>query len=178
MDVLAQATTTPILLLPAPTEEGRLSPSCEGTSTVMVLTDHLTEQDRLINYGVRFATADGALVLAHLEDDATFERYMGIIGKIPALDTDVARESIRERLLKEPADYIASVQSALAPLVGGLTVRKEVRMGHHVSDCRGLVQEHDVDLVVMNTKDEEQLAMHGLAYPLAVELRDCPLLLL
>jgi hypothetical protein len=30
----------------------------------------------------------------------------------------------------------------------------------------------------MNTKDEDQLAMHGLAYPLAVELRDIPLLML
>lgn len=30
----------------------------------------------------------------------------------------------------------------------------------------------------MNTKDEDQLAMHGLAYPLAVELREIPLLML
>ena len=35
-----------------------------------------------------------------------------------------------------------------------------------------------VDLLVMNTKDEDQLAMHGLAYPLAVELRQIPLLML
>ena len=51
-------------------------------------------------------------------------------------------------------------------------------MGHHVADCRELAQANDVDLIVMNTKDEEQLAMHGLAYPLAIELRDIPLLLL
>jgi hypothetical protein len=30
----------------------------------------------------------------------------------------------------------------------------------------------------MNTKDEEQLAMHGMADPRAVELREIPLLLL
>jgi len=30
----------------------------------------------------------------------------------------------------------------------------------------------------LNTKDEDQLAMHGLAYPLAVELRQIPLLML
>jgi hypothetical protein len=30
----------------------------------------------------------------------------------------------------------------------------------------------------MNTKDEDQLAMHGLAYPLAIELRTIPLLML
>ena len=34
------------------------------------------------------------------------------------------------------------------------------------------------DLLVMNTKDDEQMAMHGLAYPLAIEVRSIPLLLL
>jgi hypothetical protein len=29
----------------------------------------------------------------------------------------------------------------------------------------------------MHTRDQDQLAMHGLAYPLAVELRHIPLLL-
>ena len=38
--------------------------------------------------------------------------------------------------------------------------------------------EHGIDLLVMHTKDEDQLAMHGLAYPLAIELRDIPLLLI
>ena len=40
------------------------------------------------------------------------------------------------------------------------------------------IDEHKIDLLVMNTKDEYQTAMHGLAYPLAVELRSIPLLLL
>ena len=30
----------------------------------------------------------------------------------------------------------------------------------------------------MYTKDEDQMAMHGVAYPLAVELRETPLLML
>ncbi len=30
----------------------------------------------------------------------------------------------------------------------------------------------------MHTKDEDQMAMHGMAYPLAIELRQIPLLLL
>ena len=41
-----------------------------------------------------------------------------------------------------------------------------------------LIEEHEVDLLVMNTKDEDQLAMHGLAYSLAIELRAIPLLML
>lgn len=178
VDVLTQAISTPVLLLPAPTSEGRLAPSCEGTKDVMVLTDHLTGSDKLINHGVRFTESGGALVLSHLEDDSTFERYLDIIGKIPALDTDVARERIRARLLKEPSDYIGSVREVLAEAVKDVSITEDVRMGHRVADCRSLVADHAINLVVMNTKDDDQLAMHGLAYPLAVELRDVPLLLL
>ena len=51
-------------------------------------------------------------------------------------------------------------------------------MGHHISDCQRLIERHHVDILVLNTKDEDQLAMHGLAYPLAIELRQLPLLML
>jgi len=117
-------------------------------------------------------------VLAHLEDDAMFERYLDVISKIASIDTDEARERIRSQLCKEPRDYIRSVRETLSAAVPNLTITKEVRMGHRVADCKQLVEDHDVDLVVMNTKDDDQLAMHGLAHPIAVELRSIPLLLL
>ena len=41
-----------------------------------------------------------------------------------------------------------------------------------------MIDEHQVDLLVVNTKDEDQLAMHGLAYALSVELRSTPILML
>ena len=41
-----------------------------------------------------------------------------------------------------------------------------------------LIERHQVDLLVLNTKDQHQLAMHGMAYALAVELRQTPLLML
>ena len=51
-----------------------------------------------------------------------------------------------------------------------------------LGECRGvidrLIDDHDVNLLVFNTKDDKQLAMHGMAYSLAVELRHRPLLLL
>lgn len=178
IDVLTQATTTPVLLLPAPTEEGRLSPKCENTDRVMVLTDHLTGNDKLIDYAVRFTENGGTLWLAHLEDDATFERYLDIISKIPEIETEVARRAIRDQLLKEPSDYIQSVRRELEGKVQTIHVDADVRMGHQIANCKQLLSDHDVDLLVMNTKDDEQLAMHGLAYPIAVELRDVPLLML
>jgi len=178
VDVLTQATTTPVLLLPRPDEAGRLAAHCRRTDSVMVLADELTGSDGLIDYGVHLCRADGTLVLVHLEDDAVFARYVEIIGKIPAIDTDVARDRIREQLLKEPRDYIRSAREVLRSERPDLTVEKMVRMGHRVAYCRRIAEDRGVDVVVMNTKDDEQLAMHGLAYPIAVELRDVPLLML
>ncbi|MCA9641091.1 MAG: hypothetical protein H6718_01495 [Polyangiaceae bacterium] len=179
IDVLTQATSTPVMLLPAPTPEGRLDASCRHIERVMVLTDHLTGSARLVNYGLAMTPRGGTLVLAHLEDDTIFKRYVDVISKIPSIDTSDAESGIKRQLLKEPHDYISSCrEELLGQSQLDLQVLEEVRMGHHVADCRELVSTHSVELIVMNTKDDEQLAMHGLAYPLAVELRDVPLLLL
>jgi len=178
VDVLTQATTTPVLLLPAPTDDGRLPDGIENTNEVMVLHDHLTGSDPMVNYGVRFTAPGGKLFLTHLENDHDFLRYMDVISKLPSIDTDVARQDIAAQLLKEPSDYIESAEAELAQLKLPIEIHKIVTTGHHVATCKRLVEENEIDLIVMNTKDEEQLAMHGLAYPIAVELRDVPLLML
>jgi hypothetical protein len=178
VDVLTQATSTPVLLVPLPDEAGRLSSRCENTDRVMVLTDHLTGSDALVSYGERITQTGGTLCLAHLEDDKILARYMEVISKIPSIDTDEAGVDIPEQLLKEPRDYVRSCQQALAVSRPDLKVDSVVRMGHHIADCQRLVEEYEIDVLVMNTKDEDQLAMSGLAYPIAVEFRELPLLLL
>jgi hypothetical protein len=51
-------------------------------------------------------------------------------------------------------------------------------MGDRIEEYRRLVEDHRIDLLVLNTMDGDQLAMHGQAYSLAVELRGAPLLML
>ena len=81
-------------------------------------------------------------------------------------------------MLKEPIDFIQSCRDKLGQYRTSLHVEEIVVMGHRLDTYRKLVETHQVDLLVINTKDEDQLAMHGLAYPLAVELREIPLLML
>ncbi len=175
LDVLTQLAPMPVLVVPDLEDDALAS---MGTKEVMVVTDHLTGENRLVNMGVSFARPDGKLFLVHVEDDMTFERYMGVIGKLPSLDTETAREDIQGQLLRDPQDFIASCREALAEAGVQVAVESIVRMGHHVREYRALIEEHEVDLLVFNTKDESQMAMHGLAYPLAVELRRTPLLML
>jgi len=144
----------------------------------MAMTDHMTQADRLISIAARCVRPQGNLWLTHVEDQVTLERYLEVIGKIPEIDTDIAREKIVNQILREPREYIETCRKAINAAGLELEVHDEVVLGDHLSDYQRLVEQHEVELLVMNTKDDEQLAMHGLAHPLAVEMRETPLLLL
>ena len=178
VDVLAQVITTPVMVLPHPDAMRASEHAVKDTLVVMAMTDHLTGDAVLVNYAARFTEPNGTLFLTHIEDEAMFERYMGTISRIPSIDTANARREILKQLLKEPKDYIRSCREVLEAEGLPLAVEEIVTKGHHLREFKKLVEEHEVDLLVFNTKDEDQLAMHGLAYPLAVELRQIPLLLL
>ena len=176
VDVLTQATTIPILLLPRPDMlSGIVEPELKK---VMAVTDHLAGDASLVSYAARMCRPEGTLYLAHIEDEQTFERYIATIGKIPEIDTTVARTTIMDQLLKEPRDYIESCREGIRAAGLPLTIEEIVTVGHYMSDYRALVRDHDIDLLVVNTKDDDQLAMHGMAYPLSVEMRDIPMMML
>ena len=177
LDVLAQLTAPPVLVLPHP-EADLPTERMLDTNSVMAMTDHLAGDDRLVSAAVDFTEAGGTLLLTHVEDRATLERYLEAISKIPEIDTDVARERISQQLLKEPHDYIATCAAVLREMNVSIHIEEIVTLGRQVADYRRLVDEHQVDLLVLNTKDKDQLAMHGMAYPLSVELRDVPVLML
>ncbi len=178
VDVLTQVVTIPVLLFPSPRMLRDGKATLRTPDVVMAVTDHLTGDHHLVSQAAFFANPAGQLFLTHVEDEATFNRYIETIGKIPEIDTDFAREAILEQLLKEPHDYIRSCREVLTKADPNLKIEELVTAGHRLSDYKRLVEEHNVSLLVMNTKDDEQLAMHGVAYPLAVELRATPLLLL
>jgi hypothetical protein len=172
VDVMTQVVACPVLLVPR-------SNNWSVTNEVMAITDHLSGDDRLVSYAASLTADGGKLVLAHVEDQQAFARYIDTIGKIPTIDTQVAEEVILEQLLKQPADYILSCQQALEERPEhSIHLAAVITLGHLLEDYKRLIEQHEIDLLVLNTKDDDQLAMHGLAYPLAIELREIPLLLL
>ena len=178
LDVLTQRTEPPVLVVPHPTAKKALDHAIKNTDRVMAITNHLTGDGSLVRHAVAFTEPGGTLFLTHVEDDRVFARYIDVISKIPSIDTDSAKATLRAQLLKEPRDYIDSCREALEAAGVDCTVEAEIIMGRRLSEYRRLVTEHEVDLLVMHTKDKDQLAMHGMAYPLAVELREIPLLLI
>lgn len=178
VDLLTQHTDVPVLLLPHPEAQRAADHALENTDTVMAIADHLTGDDRLVNFAVRMTESDGTLWLTHVEDEVTLGRYMEIISKIPTINTDEARDAVREQLLKEPQNFIDSCAEVLRTADVNIHIEHLVMFGHHLREYTGLIERHKVDLLVLNTKDQHQLAMHGMAYALAVELRQTPLLML
>ena len=176
LDVLTQVADAPVLVLPRPGVGETLE--AVPPSVVMAITDHLVGDGHLVSYAARFTQAKGRLILAHVEDEATLTRYISTVAKIPAIDTESAAEEIQQQLLKEPHDYVSACRETLRESRPSIEVDEIVELGHQLKDYLRLIKEHAVCLVVLNTKDDEQLAIHGLAYPLAVELRDLPLLML
>ena len=178
VEVLTQTTDVPVLLIPNPQETPDFAHHMQNTDSVMAITDHLTGDDRLVNYAVRLTHPGGRLTLSHVEDSAALERMLQAIAKIPEIDTETAREELSKQLLKDPGDYIASCKQALDRANVAVEVVQSVTFGHRLKDHLQLVEQSKADLLVLNTKDEDQQAMHGLAYPLAVQLRRTPLLML
>ena len=176
LDVLIQKTSTPILVLPHPQAGYAYQHAYDNIQQVLAMTDHMTDDDRLVSYAAKFTASHGHLHLAHIEDDIIFARYMEAIGKIATIDTQSAEVALRHQLLKYPREYIDSCKTDLESRYPHITVGNIVTFGRRLREYLDYVDELKVDLLVIHGKDEDQLAMHGLSYPLAIELRQIPIL--
>jgi hypothetical protein len=176
LDVLIQQTDIPVLVLPHP-EAGYVAEHamCD-TMEVMVVTDLVAINHDLINYAVRLTHPDGTLFLSHVENEYIFDRYLEAISKIDTIDTESARMRLGKQLLKEPEDYFLNCKEILGEHGISLDIRSMVCFGNGLKEYRRQIESQKLDLLIMHAKDEGQQAMNTVSYPLAVELRQIPLL--
>tara|TARA_B110000014_G_scaffold255021_1_gene236345 strand:- start:2785 stop:3141 length:357 start_codon:yes stop_codon:yes gene_type:complete len=116
--------------------------------------------------------------LCHVEDDMVFGRIVDAIERIPEISSEQGATLLKSQLFKDAEDFIATCFERLGETDLNVDLKSHVGMGHHVREYRRLIDDNQVDLLVANTKDDDQLAMHGMAYSLSVELVDVPMLLL
>ena len=178
LDVLTQATDVPVLVLPHPDADRALPHAIVNTDCVMAITDHLTGDTRLVDHALRFTAASGTCWLTHIESQRQLDYFVAAVERIPEIETADVRQLVEAQLLKEPRDYIESCRGEIEARGMPVKVQSIVAMGDRVEEYRRLVEDHRADLLVLNTLDGDQLAMHGQVYPLAVELRSVALLML
>jgi nucleotide-binding universal stress UspA family protein len=178
LDVLIQKTSSPVLVLPHPQAGYAFDHAFEDIRQVLAMTDHMTNDDLLVSYAAEFTGSGGHLHLVHIEDDIIFARYMEAISKISTIDTKSAETALRYQLLKYPREYMDSCKSVLSSQYPGISVDSIVAYGHRLREYLVYVDDLKINLLVMRGKEEDQLAMHGLSYPLAIELRQIPILII
>lgn len=177
LNALTRGTELPVFVTPNPRAYPSMAWKHNRTDSVMAINDSLVGDDLLVSWAARATRDGGRLHLTHMEHDEIFERYMTAISKVPEIDTETARETLLQQLLREPREWIATAREALAEAGEDLTVVEHVLQGHRVADYRAIIEAHDVDLVVFPTLEEDRIALHGVAYSLAVELVQTPLLM-
>lgn len=177
IDVLLQKNSVAVLLVPHPKAGYAYEHAFDGMENVMAITDHLAKDHHLVNFAAKFTKENGVLHLAHIEDQVYFDRVIDAISKIPEIDTDSAEELIKEKLLEDARDYVKSCREELTKH-HQIKIHSIVKFAHFLSHYRNQIEKEKINLLVINTKDDDQLAMHGVAYPLAVELRQISLLML
>jgi hypothetical protein len=178
LDVLTQVTTTPVLVLPHPDRDDASELLGKSPENVMAVSGHMCGEGTLVKYASAFTPKGGKLLLSHIEDKVTLDRYLDAIEKIPDIDSEVARETLLARLLNDAKDFSESAREGLRQAGLDISVECMAQLGSRLEDYRKLIEEGQVDLLVMHAKEDDQLAMHGMAHPLAVELRAVPILLL
>jgi len=177
VEVLTQSTGVPVMVAPRLWDEA-FEKATEKLEDVMLVTDHLVGDDRLVNWAVHFVNDSGILFFTNVESQVVFQRYMSVISRIPGIETELAEGEIRRELLKEAEDYIQRCCEILAKVKPNLQTEAIVTMGYPLSTYRELLKQHRHEMLVMDSKDEKQIAMRGLAYTMAVEFSDIAMLLI
>ncbi|MEM7372024.1 MAG: hypothetical protein AAF587_25635 [Bacteroidota bacterium] len=177
IDLLSQDTDFPLLVMPHPRLHD-MKEVLDKPGAILVASEHAYANHHQVNYSLNFVEDGAPLVLVHIEDEDTFEYYMDSIEKIPALDTEVARDSLHDQLLAGPLHYAESVEEYIRQNFPNIDIQTHITFGHLITAYQELLHSQLVDLLVTNTKDDTQLAMHSIGYSLAVEFRQTPVLLL
>lgn len=180
IEVLTQVSEAPVLLLPRIDTGDAADVPLQPPNIVLALSDHIVGENHLVRWAASMCPPHEWLVLTHVEDEHTFERYMALISKVPDVDTEIARREILERMQREAHDWVDSCRDSLEEILGKRAPRVEAifTLGKRMQTYKQLVARREARLLVLNTKDDDQLAIHGMAYPLMIELRQIPLLLL
>lgn len=178
LETLTQATRLPVLVMPSSGGRRELPPNMTAIARILVVTHRLTGDRDLLHWGLLLTPDDGTIYLAHVEDEAIFNRYLDAIGRVPSLDTELARSHLAAKLLQLPSDYFDTVVAEMAACDLRENLVPIVCMGNPLQEYAALVREHDIEMVIVNSHDSNQRAIDGTAHALALELGQTPVLML
>ncbi|MDE0757742.1 MAG: hypothetical protein OSB45_06235 [Pseudomonadales bacterium] len=176
LETLLQSSPIPLMIVPHYLDPG-LAPATEKLEDVLVISDHFSNSDELINWSAEFVSNSGALWLTHVESEVDFERYMQAIARIPELDTETARTTLCRELLHESMSYIQNCKQQLAKTNPALAVELLACMGQPLHTYRQWLCSDKHELLVIPALAEDRFAQRALTGQLASEYPHIALLI-
>lgn len=176
LESLLQSSPIPLMIVPHYLDPG-FAPATEKLEDVLVISDHFSNSDELINWSAAFVSNSGALWLTHVESEVDFERYMQAIARIPEIDTETARATLSTELLHESMSYIQNCKQQLAKTNPALAVELLACMGLPLNTYRQWLCRDKHELLVIPALAEERFAHRALTGQLATEFPHIALLI-
>lgn len=174
VEVITQMTATPVLLMPHILEEAQ---EYSPPESIILISDDLTKEADLLGWACSFRSHSSRCTLVELENLTYLNRLLNTIAKIPQIDTEMAQEKISSQLQKDSQGWLERSQDILREWERPPSLKRVQIAQSCMTSCIELVEEEKAKLIVLNTKDDDQLAIHGLVYPFMVQFRNIPLLL-
>ena len=172
---LIQHHSIPILVLPNHLTEPNES---TGFTTVAAVVDQPLNNNDLVNWASTFCNSPGALYLHHIEAEDQFERTMTAIERIPELNSQVARRTLKRELMQEADRFLQHCQLTLQQYRPDLSVQYSVDMTRVQHGYLSWLEQTKPDLIVLDTLDATRALNRGIAGVLSLQFTDLPFLLL
>ncbi len=172
---LIQHHATPILVLPNQLTDAQ-APS--EFRTVAAVVDHPLNNHGLVNWASTFCPPAATLCLHHIEAEDQFERILKAIERIPELNTETARTTLKRELMQEAQSFLDHCQVTLEQYRPDVTVQHSVEMARVQHGYLNWITETQPDLIVLDTLDATKALNRGIAAALSLQFTDLPFLLL
>ena len=172
---LIQHHATPILALPNQLPNVR---EPFAVRTVAAVVDQPLDNHGLVNWASTFCASGATLCLHHIEAEDQFERIMKSIERIPELNTETARTTLKRELMHEAQSFLNHCQLTLDQYRPDVTVQYSVEMTRVQHGYLNWITQIEPDLIVLDTLNATKALNRGIADALSLQFTDLPFLLL
>ena len=172
---LIQHHATPILALPNQLPNVR---EPFAVRTVAAVVDQPLDNHGLVNWASTFCASGATLCLHHIEAEDQFERIMKSIERIPELNTETARTTLKRELMHEAQSFLNHCQLTLEQYRPDVTVQYSLEMTRVQHGYLNWITQIEPDLIVLDTLNATKALNRGIADALSLQFTDLPFLLL
>ena len=160
IEAVSQTFSTPLLIV------GERTPT---TGNVIVGFETAVFDTDIINKAMSFC--DEKLILAHIIDKGIYDQFSYALDRVPDLVYSDFEEEIKNQLNQYVFNLSKGVNKALSDIDNSLhsNVISYSNIGVVSREFKDLIEKYKPSLLAFQSKDETQLAMHGLGYAMAVE---------